>query len=153
MLISCHFCNYRTIFFRNVCGGERFVTGVAELDRVIREALPCIMLTPLDCYWEGSLLQAPDEPVDPIDEEGCLPPNSPTFNESVTWGNLDFEKLSECLLNSPDSNYTFFVDQVCIEYIDIAIYFTIYQCSFFDLLRLLDTIPKSVFHLLSVHYT
>lgn len=99
--------------FRDLCVAGRLTTGVEELDRVAGEAVPCLFLTPLDCYWEGSILQEPDDIVTEVDTSGCLPPNSPSNDENVTWGNIDFEQLRMCLQNSPESGYTGFIDGVC----------------------------------------
>lgn len=105
--------------FRDLCAlGRLNVPTVPELNRVAAEAAPCVLLTPLDCYWEGSLLQEPDEPVLPVNTSNCSM-NSPSgyVNDSdipanITWGNVNFVILRQCLNASAESGYTAFVDGV-----------------------------------------
>lgn len=98
---------------------------VPELQRIAFGAIPCLLLTPIDCFWEGSILQEPDTPVPPVAISTCRPPypspsgvnNETGLPENVTWGNLDFDVLTECLSDPtamPPSGYTPFVDLVRI---------------------------------------
>ena len=108
---------YRTINFRDVCAAGRYFTGVPELDRLVREALPCVFITPLDCYWEGSLMQLPDNYVAPFSVTACIVDNPIIGDQSggITWGNLDFDTLRSCLLaNLTTSFFTPYIDLVCI---------------------------------------
>jgi len=94
------FIAYRSILFRDVCAAGRLnIPTVPELNRVAAEAIPCVLLTPLDCYWEGSYLQQPDDFVEPVNLTACMV-NSPHGNsrEGITWGNIDFDILQTCLL-------------------------------------------------------
>ena len=97
--------------------------GVPELQRIAFGAVPCLIITPIDCFWEGSILQEPDAPVPPVNTSACQDPSPSGFDEygmpaNVTWGNLDFPILRQCLsrglLEMPTSGYTPFVDFVRI---------------------------------------
>ena len=94
--------------------GRLSVPRSPELNRVAAELLPCALITPLDCYWEGSILQEPDDFVEPVNASDCLV-NSPHGNDTdgITWGNIDFNILGECLLASPGSGFTVFLNAVC----------------------------------------
>lgn len=92
---------------------------VPELNRVAGSAIPCLLLTPVDCYWEGSILQEPDFDVLPVNTRTCTA-NSPsgtnddgTAPANVTWGNLNAPVLRQCL-TFPESGFTPFVNEVCI---------------------------------------
>ena len=109
---------YRLFRFREVCFLGRFaVPHVPTLNRVAIELAPCIILTPLDCYWEGSILLDPYEefrPVAPANDTACLQDSPTGINSTeMTWGNLDFSVLRRCLLNSSESGYTPWLDEVC----------------------------------------
>ena len=112
--VLCDYC--RNITFRDLCAAGRLeIPQIPELTRIALAAVPCVLLSPLDCYWEGSILQEPDAFVAPVNIPSCLQ-NSPHGNDSigVTWGNLDFGVLQECLLdNASISGITPFLDLVC----------------------------------------
>ena len=129
--------NYRNITFRDLCAAGRLnVPTVPELQRIAEGAVPCVILTPIDCYWEGSLLQEPDEVVDPVDVSACML-DSPSGLDAdgepnnITWGNLNFTTLRDCLGVDPrETNYTAFVDYVCkfsMFLISVCVYFC--QCN------------------------
>ena len=121
MSVHPFYFNYRIITFRDLCAAGRLVVpGVPELQRIANDAVPCLILTPIDCYWEGSILQEPDKDVAPVDTSDCLA-NSPSGYDSdgepndVTWGNLNANTLIQCLMaNVTESNLTPFVAAVCI---------------------------------------
>ena len=113
-LISCHYC--RNITFRDLCTAGRLpVPQTPELDRVLDSLLPCVIITPLDCYWEGSILQEPDYYIAPVNVSACVT-NNPNRNDSqgITWGNVDFAIMYECLLaGSAESGFTVYLNAVC----------------------------------------
>ena len=107
-----------------MCAAGRLgITRSPELNRVAAEAIPCVLITPLDCYWEGSILQEPDDFVEPVNASNCLV-NSPHGNDTngITWGNIDFNILRECLLNSTESGFTVFLSAVCFQCVIINLF-------------------------------
>lgn len=60
-------------------------------------------MTPLDCFWEGSLLHDPPKPV--AAPEYC--PNVP----NITWSNLNVTKLQTCMRNN-DFQFNSLVEEV-----------------------------------------
>ena len=117
MFVLCNY--YRTIPFRQLCAAGRLnIPSVPELNRIAAEAIPCVLITPLDCYWEGSILQEPDDDIAPVDTSSCMQ-NSPTGDDSnVTWGNIDFDILRQCLgANQSESGFSIFLDAVCLVYL------------------------------------
>ena len=103
--------------------GRLSIPQSPELNRVAAQAVPCVIITPLDCYWEGSILQEPDNFVPPVNTSACLQ-NSPHDDDSkgITWGNIDFDTLRECLLQSPESGFTVFLNAVCVLCIGINLF-------------------------------
>ncbi|CAH1772357.1 unnamed protein product, partial [Owenia fusiformis] len=51
------------------------------LDSILDNVLPCVIITPLDCFWEGSKLLGPDNPI-----------AIPGMNR-ITWANLNPKQL------------------------------------------------------------
>lgn len=125
---------HRTIIFRNLCGAGRLVVpSVPELQRVAFGAIPCLILTPIDCFWEGSILQEPDADVTPVNTAACLRDSPSGYYDdgvtpaNVTWGNLQMDVLRSCLSeNVAESHYTPFIDKVCIVY--TGLYLTVAGC-------------------------
>lgn len=112
----------RNITFRDVCARGKFSSpAVPELNRIATALAPCGIISPLDCYWEGSLLREPDVIIAPVNTKECLA-NSPTgyyastgVPRNVTWGNLNFDTLRECLgSNYTASGFSPFLNQVHI---------------------------------------
>ena len=122
---------HRLILLRDLCAAGRLnIPSVPELNRVAAEAAPCVLITPLDCYWEGSYLQQPDDFIEPVNLPACLV-NSPHGNssEGITWGNIDFEILRKCLLQEQEeSGLTPFINAVCLHSVGI--------CKFMSLIPL-----------------
>ena len=93
--------------------------SVPELHRVAKELTPCLILTPVDCYWEGSILQAPDIPINPVNTSTCLNDSPSGYSDdgttpaNVDWGNLNPDTLRQCL-TFPESGFTPFVNAVRI---------------------------------------
>ncbi|XP_071455100.1 protein patched [Hetaerina americana] len=52
------------------------------IDQIMENIFPCSIITPLDCFWEGSKLLGPDYPV-----------TIPGVGSSVRWTNLNPEKM------------------------------------------------------------
>ena len=123
MPVLCRF-DHRNITFRDLCAAGRLtVPGVQELQRIADGAIPCLILTPIDCFWEGSILQEPDTPVAPVNISTCQSPSPSGLDENgmpanVTWGNLNFPVLTDCLTAYPPSGYTPFVDLVRILHVE-----------------------------------
>ena len=114
-----HTHDHRTIQFRDVCAAGRLnLPFVPELKRVAAALPPCLFLTPIDCYWEGSILQDLHPPVPPVNTSVCKGENNPSGVNStnVKWRNLNVSLLLECLKKSPESGYSPFVDQVCFQH-------------------------------------
>lgn len=55
---------------------------VHYIDQIFENIIPCAIITPLDCFWEGSKLLGPDYPV-----------NIPGVGSKVRWTNLNPQKL------------------------------------------------------------
>ena len=99
--------------------------SVMELQRIANDSVPCLLLTPIDCFWEGSILQEPDVSVRPVNISTCQNPSPSGVDDNgmpadITWGNINFTILTECLLAAfPLSRYTPFVDLVRIYLLSI----------------------------------
>ena len=104
-----HFFN-RTFAFHDICAIARLsLPQVPELNRVAAGLAPCLFITPLDCYWEGSFLQEPDSPVVPVDIPTC---ERLAGGQNLTWGNLIIDHLRACLFAGVPEQYTPFIDGV-----------------------------------------
>lgn len=57
---------------------------VHYIDQIFENIIPCAIITPLDCFWEGSKLLGPDYPV-----------TIPGLGAKVRWTNLNPQKLVE----------------------------------------------------------
>ncbi|XP_023725439.1 protein patched [Cryptotermes secundus] len=55
---------------------------VHYIDQIFENIIPCAIITPLDCFWDGSKLLGPDYPV-----------NIPGVGSKVRWTNLNPQKL------------------------------------------------------------
>lgn len=65
------------------------------IDQIFDNIIPCAIITPLDCFWEGSKLLGPDYPV-----------NIPGLGSKVRWTNLNPLKLVE-QMKAFDFNFAF----------------------------------------------
>ncbi|PVD22694.1 hypothetical protein C0Q70_15950 [Pomacea canaliculata] len=75
--------------FQDICYAANFpVVEDDFLDRMLADLMPCVIITPLDCFWEGSLLLGPDYPV----STGGIP-------EHLTWANLNPRGIVKSLLS------------------------------------------------------
>jgi len=107
------YCFFRTYVFRDFCAiANLSIPQVPELHRVSGALAPCLFLTPVDCYWEGAILQEPDVVVEPINSSSPICTNLAN-GQNLTWENLDFDQLRACLSSDPSSGYTPFIDGVC----------------------------------------
>ncbi|XP_055339601.1 protein patched homolog 1-like [Paramacrobiotus metropolitanus] len=61
------------------------------LSSALEELTPCSIVTPLDCFWEGSKLLGPKKPV-----------QIPVYGRDATWATLDLERLVHTLENNTD---------------------------------------------------
>ncbi|KAK3091489.1 hypothetical protein FSP39_020198 [Pinctada imbricata] len=64
--------------FHDICYLPEFPEFESSLDQIVAEILPCVIVTPLDCFWDGAKLLGPDHAV--YADIG-LPP--------IMWTNLD----------------------------------------------------------------
>ncbi|ETN83410.1 hypothetical protein NECAME_17459, partial [Necator americanus] len=69
--------------------GPNFNTGpLAKLmNSLLDKIIPCIWITPIDCYWEGSKPLGPNPPINLGDEVSAFVSSLPKGN--VTWKNLN----------------------------------------------------------------
>jgi len=115
----CYYFIFRTYIFRDFCAIANLnIPQVPELHRVANALAPCLFLTPIDCYWEGAILQEPDADVEPIDSPTC---ENLANGQNLTWENLDFDDVRACLSADPTTGYTPFIDGVC-SYLHIHMY-------------------------------
>ncbi|XP_066906859.1 protein patched isoform X2 [Halyomorpha halys] len=61
------------------------------IDQIFENIIPCAIITPLDCFWEGSKLLGPDYPV--------TIPFSGELGSKVRWTNLNPQKILETMKN------------------------------------------------------
>ncbi|XP_055314912.1 protein patched-like isoform X4 [Sitodiplosis mosellana] len=59
------------------------------VDQIFERLIPCSIITPLDCFWEGSKLLGPD-----------YSPKVPGWNDQIYWTSLNPQKMLETLKNS-----------------------------------------------------
>ncbi|XP_078574684.1 protein patched homolog 1-like isoform X1 [Branchiostoma floridae x Branchiostoma japonicum] len=82
---------------KDVC----YVTSLPVLEGVfamtIEKLYPCVIITPLDCFWEGSKLLGPDRPV-----------IIPNYSSNVRWTNLNPLGMLEELNKSSDIMASYF---------------------------------------------
>jgi len=82
-----------------------------DFDRIMNTLHTCAVFSPLECYWEGSILQNLPESI--VVERPSYCPDMP---ESLTWSNFNYTQFIECLRNNPsDSNYNPVFLQVLVE--------------------------------------
>ncbi|XP_076462162.1 protein patched homolog 1-like [Babylonia areolata] len=80
--------------FRDICYAANFPLMEDELfDHILYGLLPCVIITPLDCFWEGSLLLGPDYPVSTGGING--------IPDHLTWANLNPEHMVSAMLGNP----------------------------------------------------
>ncbi|CAL1543201.1 unnamed protein product, partial [Lymnaea stagnalis] len=84
--------------FREICYTAQFPTTEEFIvDSILEGILPCVIITPIDCFWEGSRLLGPDHPVATGGIAG--------MPMSITWENLDpqsiLKKLESAKTNIP----------------------------------------------------
>nr|WJJ61139.1 Patched [Patiria miniata] len=75
----------QTWSFKDVCYITDFPAFEDNIvDQIITELIPCTIVTPLDCFWEGSRLLGPENPV-----------HIPFYNDTLRWKTLDPIQLLE----------------------------------------------------------
>ncbi|XP_058979496.1 protein patched-like isoform X1 [Musca domestica] len=60
--------------------------GPYYIEQILKHLIPCSIITPLDCFWEGSQLLGPDFPV-----------QIPSMDERITWSTLNPSKLMQSM--------------------------------------------------------
>eukprot|EP00118_Oscarella_pearsei_P023302 m.277087 g.277087 ORF g.277087 m.277087 type:complete len:281 (+) comp40607_c0_seq8:81-923(+) len=85
----------RQWYFRDIC---LFIlpppTGIDVFDDVLYKKMnPCIVLSSLDCFWEGSFVHNPDSPIE-ISVKGG------NYDRRITWSNLNTRELLGALSNA-----------------------------------------------------
>ncbi|KAH9505952.1 Protein patched 1 [Dermatophagoides farinae] len=58
-----------------------------HLDSLLENIFPCSIITPLDCFWEGSKLLGPEIPV-----------KIPGYNQQVQWTNLNPQQMVDIMI-------------------------------------------------------
>lgn len=68
---------------KDLCYSANIPTfDVQFIDQIFEKVFPCVIITPLDCFWEGSKLLGPDFPI-----------QIPGFRGSIKWTNLNPQEL------------------------------------------------------------
>ncbi|XP_076440508.1 protein patched homolog 1-like isoform X2 [Babylonia areolata] len=79
--------------FRDICYAANFPLVEDELfDHILYGLLPCVIITPMDCFWEGSLLLGPDYPANTGGING--------IPEQLTWANLNPVSIVTAMVNN-----------------------------------------------------
>lgn len=79
--------------FRDICYAANFpLVEESFVDHILEDLVPCVIITPMDCFWEGSLLLGPDYPVI-IGAISGIP-------EHLTWANMNPVKIVENLVSN-----------------------------------------------------
>lgn len=74
---------------KDLCYAPSFPTFDEHyIDSMLEKLLPCVIITPLDCFWEGAKLMGPEFPV-----------TIPGLGSSVQWTDLNPQKLVGDLRN------------------------------------------------------
>ncbi|XP_073845846.1 protein patched [Musca autumnalis] len=60
--------------------------GPYYIEQILKHFIPCSIITPLDCFWEGSQLLGPDFPV-----------QIPGIDKRITWSTLNPSKLMQSM--------------------------------------------------------
>ncbi|VDM65763.1 unnamed protein product, partial [Strongylus vulgaris] len=87
-----YFFPFRKWTLNDICfkpPGPNFNTGpLAKLmNTLLDKIIPCIWITPIDCYWEGAKPLGPNPPINLGDEVSAFISSLPKGN--VTWKNLN----------------------------------------------------------------
>ena len=61
-----------------------------NLDKLLGSINPCLILTPLDCFWEGSFVH---QPVHPVQFNIC----DTSWANNVSWSNVNVTEALECV--------------------------------------------------------
>ena len=67
-------------------------------------------MTPLDCFWEGSLLHNPLKSVENLPKSVAAPEYCPNI-PNITWSNLNVTELQTCMRNN-DFQFNSLVEEV-----------------------------------------
>ncbi|XP_050432015.1 protein patched isoform X2 [Adelges cooleyi] len=69
---------------------------VHYIDTIFENMMPCEIITPLDCFWEGSKLLGPENPV-----------TVPGVGNGIKWTNLNPQSLMKSIKAMGDTNFPF----------------------------------------------
>ena len=61
-----------------------------NLDKLLGSINPCLVLTPLDCFWEGSFVH---QPVHPVQFNIC----DTSWANNVSWSNVNVTEALKCV--------------------------------------------------------
>lgn len=68
---------------KDLCYSANIPTfDVQFIDQIFEKVFPCVIVTPLDCFWEGAKLLGPDFPI-----------QIPGFGGNIKWTNLNPQEL------------------------------------------------------------
>ncbi|XP_071952262.1 protein patched homolog 1-like [Antedon mediterranea] len=70
--------------FKDICFVENFPSFETYADYIFENLMPCTIITPLDCFWEGSKLLGPENPI-----------YIPQLDEPLVWTKTDPYALLE----------------------------------------------------------
>ncbi|XP_025196368.1 protein patched isoform X2 [Melanaphis sacchari] len=69
---------------------------VHYIDTIFENMMPCEIITPLDCFWEGSKLLGPENPI-----------TVPNVGNGIKWTNLNPQSLMKSIKNIENTNFPF----------------------------------------------
>ncbi|KAL4119130.1 hypothetical protein QTP88_011981 [Uroleucon formosanum] len=69
---------------------------VHYIDTIFENMMPCEIITPLDCFWEGSKLLGPENPI-----------TVPGVGNGIKWTNLNPQSLMKSIKTMGDTNFPF----------------------------------------------
>ena len=88
----------RVFTLDNLCMKEKTPpTHLLELDDLLSSLNPCLVLTPLDCFWEGSFLH---QPVHQVQFNIC----TASWASNVTWSNVNVTEVLQCVKDNGTTN-------------------------------------------------
>ncbi|XP_065204858.1 protein patched-like [Planococcus citri] len=80
---------------KDICSSPSFSSfDMYHIDQIFRNIIPCSIITPLDCFWEGSKLLGPDDPV--------FVPDIPF---KLKWTNLNPRHLLQYVKSAGGTNF------------------------------------------------
>ena len=102
---ACHLSN-RSYKLDDLCVKNAFPsTLIPALDALLTGLNPCTVLTPLDCFWEGSFIHEPANTLTFQKKECNL-----DWSHNVSWSNVNISEVMNCL--EKDSSNSGIIDVV-----------------------------------------